>query len=186
MIDYLKELNKYTWYPPPYWPLDLQTIFQDPYELAMLSYWIENKKVKTYLEIGVASGGLMHYFINALKLEAYGIDTVIQPTLMVDPKLVYVGDSGASETVKWAKDNGPYDMVFIDGDHLYEGVKKDWKLYGSMATKIVVFHDIFQSIWLGPRQVWNQIEGKKLEINSNVNLGIGIYFAEGGVNKNDR
>jgi len=183
MIDYLEELSKYAHYPvlAPYWLLNLQTIFQDDYELATLSYWIEYMNVKTYLEIGVASGGLMHYFTNILGLKAYGIDIVLQPTLMVDSKLIYIGDCHSGEAQKWAKDNGPYDMIFIDGDHSYEAVKLDYELYENMATKMIVFHDIFQDIWLGPRQLWNQIEGKKLEVNTNTNLGIGILFVEGGV-----
>jgi len=178
MVDYfLRILKEYKHYPSTYWPLDLQTIMQDVYELATLSFWIKNEGVEKYLEIGVASGGLMHYFINVMGLEAHGIDTTLQPTLMVDPSLIYVGDSGDEQTIEWAKNNGPYDMVVIDGDHNYEGVKMDWENYGNMATKMVVFHDIFQDVWPGPRQLWNQIAGDKLEINrTGSNLGIGVLF----------
>ena len=35
------------------------------------------------------------------------------------------------------------DLFFIDGDHSYEAVKKDWQLYSALLTKgsIVIFHD---------------------------------------------
>jgi hypothetical protein len=45
--------------------------------------------------------------------------------------------------VELKKNKSTLDWLFIDGDHCYEGVKRDWDLYGSILNPnaIVIFHD---------------------------------------------
>jgi hypothetical protein len=40
---------------------------------------------------------------------------------------------------------GPYDAVFIDGDHSYRQARQDWLLAKSLSPKLVGFHDIVDS-----------------------------------------
>jgi len=48
------------------------------------------------------------------------------------------------EKVKHALNNRKIDVAFIDGDHTYSGVKKDFELYSSLIKPggLIVFHDI--------------------------------------------
>jgi predicted O-methyltransferase YrrM len=54
------------------------------------------------------------------------------------------GDSHDKETLKKVSDR-KYDLLFIDGDHSFEGVKKDFEMYSPLVRKggLVAFHDIF-------------------------------------------
>ena len=54
---------------------------------------------------------------------------------------LFVGDSHDAEVVEAVRELAPFDFGFIDGDHSYAGVKKDWESYGPMC-KTVAFHDI--------------------------------------------
>jgi predicted O-methyltransferase YrrM len=56
---------------------------------------------------------------------------------------LFEADSHDLKTVSQVARLGPFDVVFIDGDHSYKGVKLDWKYYGPMG-KVVIFHDIRQ------------------------------------------
>lgn len=60
---------------------------------------------------------------------------------------------------------GPFDFCFIDGDHRYASVKKDWEFYGPMSKR-VVFHDIQPPVTsgnaeLGVYKLWNELKGRK-------------------------
>lgn len=76
-------------------------------------------------------------------------------TLGANVELI-IGDSHSQQVVNRVADYAPYDFVFIDGDHTYEGVKQDWENYGPMG-RIVGFHDIG-----GPlddmRRFWNELK----------------------------
>ena len=49
--------------------------------------------------------------------------------------------------------------MFIDGDHTYEGVKKDFKMYKTLVRKngLIAFHDI-NSETMGVFHFWREIK----------------------------
>lgn len=91
-------------------------------------------------------------------------------------------DSQSADTVEKVRALGPFDFGFIDADHSYEGVKKDWENYAPLC-KVMGFHDIAGDD-LGCVRFWNEIKGNYthqefISTNGKRKLGIGIIFHDG-------
>ena len=52
-------------------------------------------------------------------------------------------DSQDPATIEAVGECGPFDFVFIDGDHTYDGVRADWLAYSPLVRSggLVAFHD---------------------------------------------
>lgn len=78
------------------------------------------------------------------------------------------------------------DFLFIDGDHSYEGVKKDFEMYSPLVRKggIIVFHDVVYTsddpyAPVQVKRLWDELKTqyKSLEIKESGNsTGIGVIW----------
>lgn len=159
-------------------------LWQQPEEISSLIYFLYEKNINTFLNIGTFNGSTFHCITNLL--------TTIQSSISIDPiehKKIYTNTK--SLYIKTTSDflkNISFDLVFIDGDHSYETTKNDFENVGKFA-KYCVFHDIddnfiFQDLNGGCVKFWNEIKNQYnyIEIIShskpNKNMGIGILILQ--------
>jgi predicted O-methyltransferase YrrM len=164
-------------------------------------------KPKVVLEIGTASGGALFMFARIAQPDAtiISIDlpggmfgggypkwkSPLYKSFAHGQQKVYLlcGDShdpAAASKVQKILGERKIDFLFIDGDHTYEGVKKDFEMYSSLVRNggIIALHDIVHGTLEnvgGVPKFWSEIKCKfeYLEIVKSWNqkgYGIGIIY----------
>lgn len=81
------------------------------------------------------------------------------------------GDSHSPEIVAKVRALGPFDFIFIDGDHTLYGVLQDWHNYGPLG-KMVAFHDVVHVPEVA--QAFSEIKKGKARITIHKDGGFGI------------
>ncbi len=71
------------------------------------------------------------------------IDIAPQPD---NSQPVIVGSSADPLIQEQARRAGPFDVVFIDGDHSLMGATADWEFAQSLSPRLIAFHDIAKAI----------------------------------------
>jgi predicted O-methyltransferase YrrM len=140
----------------PKWDTFTSRMYMQPGEIEVLLTLVNSVKPTLMLEIGVNEGRTALAVLKTIPtIERYiGLDAPVgyqfgiaaqqveQPTapahmVMHDPrfKLILRGDDTAI--------TGPFDVAFIDGDHSYKWVKRDYRLARRTVRSggIIIFHD---------------------------------------------
>lgn len=130
---------------------------QDWFELWQLLEIADRLEPQFILEIGVHKGYLCKTWREAFPDAAVvGIENNTSELDFTDFWLIE-GDSKDPHVRERARSIGEYDLVFIDGDHTFEGVKLDWNYYGNLVRPggIVAFHDTRRKgeHWIGHVEV---------------------------------
>lgn len=149
---------------------------QNPKEIVDLIFFLKNHekkknlKLKSFLEVGFAAGinnSFLNRFFNFKKIVAIdyvspgGINKETFFANLRFKKLTLIcGDSTDQDTVNKATILGPYDLIFIDGGHSYETVKKDFNNFSKILKNdgVIVIHDIFSDTVLGVPKYWKEIK----------------------------
>jgi len=131
------DLKRFSGFPSP-----VQDFIEWQAYLEFIEAYFRNRNIEKpiVVEIGVHGGNQKRFYAELLGYEHIGIDIAAKYS-----KPDILGDSRAPETVERLKGrlNGrPVNLLFIDGDHSYAGVKGDYELYAPLVENIIALHDI--------------------------------------------
>ena len=184
---------------------NLITIFQIRYEILELLRIMQKVKPKYILEIGTAAGGTLFLFSRIASSDAIIMSMdlpggrfgggyprwkipVYKSFAIQKQRICLIrGDSGAVATLKKVTDvlsGNKIDFLFLDGNHDYSAVRKDFEMYSTLVKEdgIIAFHDIVpgseEMVGGGP-EFWEEIKnkyeyGEIIEDRSQGGYGIGI------------
>ena len=174
-------------------------------EITSLAELVKKLKPKTVLEIGTAEGGTLFLFSRLAdpRAKIISIDLPggkfgggypkwkinLYKSFSLSSQKLYLlrENSHSASALKHVKEiigTAPIDFLFIDGDHTYEGVKKDFEMYSLLVKEggIIAFHDIAEhppEKNCDVRRFWEEIKKEDSEeFIENPNqkwAGIGVY-----------
>lgn len=151
-------------------------------ELAEFTKIVREIQPRNVLEIGTAQGGVFWLFCKVSAPDATLISLDLPPAerhsggqpVLVDLARMkksgqrvkkVLGDSHSSETfqeVCSVLDGESLDLLLIDGDHTYTGVRQDYEMYGPLVRSggIIALHDIIQTDWEGCKVdlLWQELQ----------------------------
>lgn len=112
-------------------------LFLEICELYMKKRGVKNPVV---VELGTYKGKQKAFYERLLGAKHIGVDISDKRST---PEIL--GNSHSPKTLEALKKElggKPINILFIDGDHHYEAVKKDFEMYSPLCSDIVAIHDI--------------------------------------------
>jgi len=172
-------------------------------ELLQLLEQVRRIRPRTVLEIGTSMGGTLYLWTRLSQPDALIISvdlpggkfgggysslrTPIYRSFARHRQSLHLlrADSHSPatfETLRSLLAGAPLDFLFIDGDHTYEGVRKDWEMYSPLVRNgIIAFHDI-AAIYHDTqvKQLWDEVKTayphQEYAVHPHGHYGIGVLF----------
>lgn len=145
---------------------DMAGIYQTPNQIAEALVYLSQFEINSFLEIGTFQGGNFIFMSEYLRRFNPGIKCLgIDPTEFLNDEIRAIIETEIFLSFKTITsdqliDQEEFDLVFIDGDHTAEWVKRDFENVGQYA-KICMIHDIQEWSCQDIGEFWTTIKGKK-------------------------
>jgi cephalosporin hydroxylase len=153
---------------------------QNTEEILWLLGVLEREPPRTVVEIGTDEGGTLYLWTRVAAPDALLVAIDFRPLGLLGQHSAwavarrgFARDRQRVELMLPADSHDPAtvaalervlggrrpDFLYIDGDHSYEGVRRDFELYSPLVRPggIVAFHDIGAAAVPGVRRFWNEL-----------------------------
>ena len=185
-------VNHHEWFGTGLYQGNLE-IQQVPEEYVEYLWFLKEGKFKSYLNIGIGKGGsfLTETYVQPDLEISVAVDNSSywnnEQKISIEEKIGWLKSNAKcdiefhdSDSVKWLNENASrkFEVIFIDGDHSYEGVKRDFESSLPLLKDggYVIFHDINSIGCPGVVGLWNEIKNEKcIEFVRSNTCGIGIW-----------
>jgi predicted O-methyltransferase YrrM len=183
---------------------------QRTWELQSLIALVRRMKPMTIVEIGTYKGGTLACWAAVASPAAHivSIDlpppwenreaiaasvarahTMVRPSQRLTTISADSHDPGTLTRLNAALAGAPLDVLWIDGDHTYEGVSQDVQMYGPLVRPggIIALHDIHRSDLLPDQRTeeyWKETKARArtrefiAQPSPGGGMGIGVVFVE--------
>ncbi len=164
---------------------------QNREEIIALCEFIEEHDIRSYLEIGSWTGRLvstLHEVFNFDLVAACDIGSAKQfdfDVSLPSSALYFEGNSHSPIFENWRYKLGQIDLVLIDSDHSYDGIKKDFETNARAPHRFIAIQGIAGTTRSsdGAKRIWSELLGTKIEIvlphleieSTEPTMGIGIW-----------
>ena len=129
---------------------DREQQFEIGWEMQQMLQEMYQRRIDTVLEIGTFQGDSLRVWREELDPELMiGVqdtdETTPETAMELGVRMVQgkSQDAAVYAEVLGVLDGRRLDLLYIDGDHLYDAVKEDWQLYSPLVREggIIVLHD---------------------------------------------
>ena len=152
---------------------------QKPLELYRLARFVKGHTLEAIMEIGTWTGGTLYLWSRLAEPNATLISVDFPPKpddpalverfsrfVLPGQRLVCLREDSHALSTREKIEHLLWDqrlsLLFIDGDHKYEGVKHDYEMYSSLVRSggLIIFHDIIEDPGYpscGVPQFWSEV-----------------------------